>query len=226
MLSVHDGAMLGGAAAAWWLGLVDTEPRKHLVYTRTRGRARRSSATVVVRYRTVQEADAVIHQGLRSTGVALTTLDASVEVGIDVIDRALLTSRVGVDDLLAAHARYPRRHGAALVSGYLRLVADGARSEAERRTVALLRDAGIDGWLPNQAVGGYVIDFVFPAARVAVEIDGFAFHRDPATFQRDRAKRNLLVAQGWTVLNFTWADIVDRPGSVAAQIRGALADAA
>ena len=73
---------------------------------------------------------------------------------------------------------------------------------------------------------GYVIDFAFPDRKVAVEIDGFSFHRDAAAFQRDRTKRNLLTANGWTVLNFTWTDLVDRPAQVAADVRAVLRRAA
>lgn len=226
VLSVHADAVLGGAAAAWWLGLHDTEPRKHVVYTGTRGKARRSSATAVVRYRHLHDEDIAVHRGLRTTAPAMTVLDASLELGISVIDSALLTKRVTVDALLVAHARYPRRHGAPRVASYLRLLGEGARSEAERMTVRLFTAGGLTGWVANMPAHGYVIDFAFPDVTVAIEIDGFAFHRDTRTFQRDRVKRNLLTAKGWTVLNFTWADLVDRPTEVAANVRAALDRAA
>nr|WP_239581753.1 DUF559 domain-containing protein [Gordonia rubripertincta] len=68
---------------------------------------------------------------------------------------------------------------------------------------------------------GYIIDFAIPHVKVAVEIDGFAFHRDAAAFRRDRLKRNLLVANGWTVLNFTWADLVERSTEIVDEVRAA-----
>ena len=51
VLSVSADAALGGVAAAWWLGLHPTEPRKHLVFTASRGVHGRSSATAVIRHR-------------------------------------------------------------------------------------------------------------------------------------------------------------------------------
>ncbi|GAC47138.1 hypothetical protein GOACH_03_01550 [Gordonia aichiensis NBRC 108223] len=222
VLSVHRDAVLGGAAAAWWLGLCPDEPRKHLVFTRTRGRARRSSATAVRRYRVLDDADIVVHEGLRTTSTDLTVLEAAVVLGLSFMDSALLSGRVTLDSLDAAHARYPGRHGAPLVRGYLDLLADGTRSAAERVMTSILDGAGITGWVANLPEGGYVIDVAFPAAKLAVEVDGFAYHRDAKAFQHDRTRRNALIARGWTVLNFTWADLVERPDHVINLIAAAL----
>ncbi len=222
VLSVGREAVLGGVAAAWWLGLHPKEPRKHLVFTASRGRHARSSATAVVRHRDLAEVDVTTHDGLRVTTAGLTVLDASADLGVTVIDAALLSGAVKRADLGDAHARYPKRHGAPAVAHYLELVDDGARSEAERVVVGLFREAGVDGWTANLAMCGYVIDFAFTAARLAVEIDGFGFHRDVETFQRDRTKRNSLVAAGWTVLNFTWADLIERPEQFVSAVTDAL----
>ena len=67
---------------------------------------------------------------------------------------------------------------------------------------------------------------MFRDARLIVEIDGFAFHRDAKTFQRDRTKRNALLTDGWRMLNFTWDDITRRPDATARQVLDALAAAA
>jgi hypothetical protein len=222
VLSVHRRAVLGGVAAAWWLGLHATEPRKHLVFTSTRGRHQRSSATAVARYRILKEEDIVVHDGLRTTGPDLTVLDAALELGLSLIDSALLSGRVTPESLAAAHARYPRRHGATKAAAYLRLIGDGARSEAERLAVALFESAGISGWIANMPACGYVIDFAFPDQMVAVEIDGIAYHSDAVAFQRDRTKRNTLSRKKWNVLNYTWADLIDRPEVVAAEVKSAL----
>ena len=50
------------------------------------------------------------------------------------------------------------------------------------------------------------IDVAFREQRIAIEVDGFAYHSDRARFQRDRSRQNLLVGLGWTVLRFTWDD--------------------
>ncbi len=82
----------------------------------------------------------------------------------------------------------------------------------------------MEGWVCNHPVGGYFVDVAFPDRMLAVEIDGMAFHRDAETFQRDRRRRNDLIALGWTVLNYTWADLTERPGGyVVERVRQALA---
>ncbi len=90
----------------------------------------------------------------------------------------------------------------------------------------LFRESGIVGWTPNVSAEGYVIDMAFTREKLAVEIDGFAYHRDVTTFQPDRTKRNALIAAGWTVLNFTWADIVERGDQVVTTVRNALSRSA
>ena len=50
-----------------------------------------------------------------------------------------------------------------------------------------------------------------PELKLAIEVDGFEHHSSPEAFQRDRTARTDLVALGWTVLRFTWDDVVHRP---------------
>ena len=66
----------------------------------------------------------------------------------------------------------------------------------------------------------------FPDARLAIEIDGWAWHTDVDRFRTDRHEGNALVAAGWTVLRFTWHDLTNRPDYVLAQIKAALLTAA
>ena len=44
-----------------------------------------------------------------------------------------------------------------------------------------------------------------------------------ATFQADRTRQNRLVAAGYTVLRFTWADLTLRPDDVGTQVAATLA---
>ncbi|WHU48208.1 DUF559 domain-containing protein [Gordonia sp. L191] len=92
--------------------------------------------------------------------------------------------------------------------------------------MTIFRAAGVSGWVANLPTCGYVIDFAFPEQKVAVDIDGFAYHRDAVAFQRDRTKRNALIRSGWQVLNYTWADLIDRPDQVAAEVAAALRSSA
>jgi very-short-patch-repair endonuclease len=68
-----------------------------------------------------------------------------------------------------------------------------------------------------------VLDVVFVAARLALEIDGWAHHHDVDRFQADRRRQNLLVGSGWRVLTFTYADLTTGPDDVLRQVQEALA---
>ena len=66
------------------------------------------------------------------------------------------------------------------------------------------------------------LDFAYPAIRLAIEVDAFDSHSSPRALQHDLRRQNALVALGWTVLRFTWADVVRRPERVAAEIHSVL----
>lgn len=139
-------------------------------------------------------------------------------------DRALQQGWLQVRDFEDRVRRQPGRTGNRICRQLAAVVGDGAAAESERVLHRLLRRAGITGWVPNHDiwVGGElvaVIDVAIPHAMLAVEIDGMAHHLAADRFQRDRTRQNALVASGWTVLRFTWRDLVDRPSYVIATIR-------
>ena len=72
-------------------------------------------------------------------------------------------------------------------------------------------------WDAGRFVGE--VDAAYPELKLAIEVDGFEHHSTPEAFQRDRTRQNGLVALGWTVLRFTWHDVVQRPAHVAQLIR-------
>jgi very-short-patch-repair endonuclease len=88
--------------------------------------------------------------------------------------------------------------------------------------IKLLRDAGLAGWVRGHWLAGFEPDFAFPGRRIAIEVDGWAWHWDVERFRTDRQRQNTLELAGWTVLRFTWHDLTHQPAQVAAQIQAAL----
>lgn len=215
-------ATASGLTAAWWLGLTTVEPNPVEV-TVPRNSHGRGGQGVRVRRRDLSEEDIFEDRGLRVTGVALTVLEASARRGggATIMDSAL-QRRVNLGDLLRTHRRNRHRYGATAAQRMLDAAGGGARSEAERLVIQLLRRAGINGWYPNHPVGPYVVDIAFPARRVAIEIDGWAFHSDHHAFQKDRSRQNWLSLRGWHVLRFTWLDVTQYPDKVLSQICAAI----
>lgn len=221
-------ATLIGAGAAWWWKLLD-EPPAVLRFAVPPARRVRSRDGVKV-VRGILAGRCVTVSGVRVVSKAYAVIDAAGELGLRrgaaVMERALLSGRVTLDALRTAHRQRMGRPGSATVARLLVLAAGGARSEAERRVHRLLRDAGVTGWLADHRVtvprvGVAVLDIAFPAARVVVEVDGWAYHRDLPAFRRDHARQNALVLAGWTVLRVDWHALEADPDAVLEMITAA-----
>jgi very-short-patch-repair endonuclease len=214
---------VSGLAAAWWHGLVDCCPPV-IELSLPRDRRPRAQPGIRVRRRDLHLPDLVSVRGICLTDVPLTVLECAVQLGQDgpaFLDRAL-QRQVRLETLRRAHRRNLGQHGSKAAGTLLAVAARGGESEAERRLVALLRRAGIEGWQLGYLVAGYRLDLAFPAARVAVEVDGWAYHRDAERFRQERRRQNELVLAGWTILRFTWDDLTQRPATVLPKIRAAL----
>ncbi len=225
-----SGAVASGLTAAWWWGLRDCAPGAAEV-TVPRARSPRLAAGVAVRRRNLDPPDLIVLRELPVTALPLTVLDAAAALGSDsgrpLVDQAL-QCRVSFAELHDAYCRSSGRHGSPWLGKVLRQAADGASSDAERILHRLLRGARIDGWVANHLAvlsgAEYWIDVAFVARRLAVEVDGWAWHSDVDRFAHDRRRQNALVLAGWTVLRFTWHDLMSRPQAVVAEIREALRD--
>jgi len=227
VLAVGPGAVASHRDAAWLHGL---RPGGHVradVTTTRRGVS--STAQIAVHRTTVLTAeDVTAVDGIPATTVARTLVDLAGVVAQDQLAKAVgEAERLLLFDLRAlerAIERTQTRTG----PGHARLRAvlaehaahgvERDRSELERRFAALVRAAGLPRPRLNHVIEGVEVDAVWPRERVAVELDGWAFHRHRRAFQRDREKANALTVAGWTVLRFTHRDVVARPADVAAQL--------
>ncbi|MGZ5378773.1 MAG: DUF559 domain-containing protein [Mycobacterium sp.] len=214
-------AVAHGLTAAWWHGLIREAPYEVDV-TVPRSKSGRASGLATVRRRDLATVDVALRRNLRITAIPLTVLEAvAVDRSRAIMDSALQRG-IRLEQLQSAQARNARRHGAGVAGRYLREASDGAHSEAERLLVRLLRTAKISGWKANYPVCGYVVDVAFPKQKMAIEVDGWAFHSDQKTFQRDRNRQNAIALSGWQVLRFTWLDLTEHPQRVIAEIARAL----
>jgi very-short-patch-repair endonuclease len=224
LLWAGAGAVLSGGGAAWWHGVADRLPAAVGV-TVPRHRHPRGRPGVALRRRDVHPEDLVVHRGLPSTALPLTVLEAAVELGTGgsaLLDRAL-QRQVRFTAVYRSHCRNLGATGSAAAGRMLVAAADRSASVAERRLVRMLRDAGCRGWVCALPASGYLVDVAFPAARVGIEVDGWAWHMDAARALADKRRQNALVRAGWTVLRYTWHDLVDRPHGVLAEIAHAVA---
>ena len=215
-------AVASGLAAAWWHGLTKFAPDvvEVTVPRDSNGRRRNGSR---VRRRDLKSADVIERNGLRVTELGLTVVEASVRKrgGAKILDYAL-QRQVELRALWGAHLRNKGRYGSPAARRLLRAAGDNAHSEAERLLIRLLKAAQITGWKANYPVAGYKVDVGFPMQKIAIEVDGFAFHSDSDDFHIDRRRQNAIALAGWQVLRFTWLDLTEYSERVIAEIRFAI----
>lgn len=108
--------------------------------------------------------------------------------------------------------------GSPRVARQLASLVPGAASAPERLLAEGLQSAGLTGFLINEPILGYIVDFLDPARRLILEVDGYRTHGTWLAFQGDRTRQNVLVAHGYTVLRYTAHDIQTRLGTILDEI--------
>jgi len=221
-----DRATVSGPAAAFRHGMLLRAPDVVDV-TLPAARHRRPAPGVRWHRHDLLPLDRTSSGGLWVTAPPLTALETALALpdGSTFLDRAL-QRHVRFPALYRAYCRHLGRPGWARAQELICACADRADSAAERLLVRILRDGGITGWVLGYPFGPWTIDLAFPAQKVAIEVDGWAWHVDADRFRNDRRKQNALVRARWDPLRFTWHDLDGRPESVFAEIRDTLTTAA
>lgn len=96
------------------------------------------------------------------------------------------------------------------------------RSVAEDRLLALVREAGLPAPQVNTRVRGHLVDFLWAAERVVVEVDGYRFHSSRASFERDRLRDAEVEEAGLWVIRVTWRQLTEKPLALVARLARAL----
>lgn len=232
-----DGVVSHRSAAELW-GLI--KPAGYVeVSVRYEHNPRVRPPAIVHRIRDLHPRLAVEREHLQVTDPIRTIVDAGLVLPTCSVRDALsrgLTTRLfqihEVEQLRDALGR-PGRSGTGIIEKLIEdrlLTADTEESLLEARFVDLTRRLELPVPVFQHEVwdaGRFIarVDAAYPALQLAVEVDGFESHASPEAFQRDRTRQNYLVAHGWTVLRFTWADVVQRPAMVAKTIRDAISRA-
>ncbi len=164
-----------------------------------------------VRRRDLYQVDVAAVRGLWVAAPPLAALEGAVGLanGSVFLDR-VLQRHVPFPELYGCYCRNLGWSGSVAAARLIISAADRADSAAERIVTKMLRRAGITGWRVGVPFGPYTLDVAFPEAKLAIEVDGWAWHADAERFRADRRKGNALVRAGWTVLRFTWHDLTQR----------------
>lgn len=212
LLACGDGVLLShrSAAALWGLPVM---PGAGVEVSVAGRHCAEPTGVTVHRTRTLIPADVRVHERLPVTAVPRLLVDLAGAVSLRelerVLDEAFVRRLATHRQLSAALGRAHGRQGAALLAGLLEREAAGTmtRSQAEERFLTLVREAQLPPPRVNVRVHGYEVDFLWPAHRVAVEIDGYQFHGTRSAFERDRRKAVVLAAAGIVVMRGTWRQL-------------------
>jgi len=194
------------------------------------GRGRGGSAGVTVhRTRSLHPEDRALRDGIPVTSVARTLLDYAEVVypprlarAFEEADRLRLVDMKALERLMArSHGRHGLVPLQALVSEAWRPLPE-TRSELERVFLELCRDAGLPAPQANVMLAGLEVDALWPRERLVVELDGFAFHRTRAAFERDRRRDAALQLAGYRVLRLTARRLAEEPAAVVGLVRSLL----
>ena len=165
VLARGDGALLSHrSAAALWGFAPAAAPRIDV----TAGRTRHGQPGIALHHvRSLHPADCAARDHIPLTTVARTLLDLSEVVSPRQLERAFEEA----ERLQLLAGRFPRR----------------AQSSSEcSSTFAATPDCPPPA--VNVSVAGFEVDAVWPDRGLVVELDGYAFHRTRAAFERDRVR--------------------------------------
>ncbi|MGB6246060.1 hypothetical protein [Gordonia sp. (in: high G+C Gram-positive bacteria)] len=200
-----------GTTAAWWHGMVRTLPTPLTVSCASEPAAVDLPVQVRTSRRSLRPQWLTEVRGLPLTGKPLTALLAAVELpdGSVFLDRMLQVGQVQLAELERVVAEAAGMHGIVEARRLVAVASSDSESAAERLFVRLLQRRGVTGWVQQLWYGRWRLDFAWPEYRVAVEISGWAFHRDPRRHGNDFAKANHLEHIQWRELQFDWHMLAD-----------------
>ncbi len=92
------------------------------------------------------------------------------------------------------------------------------RSELERRLLKAIVKAGLPRPEVNERVGRHRVDFLWREQRLIAETDGRRFHGHPIAIERDHRRDAELQLLGYTVLRFTWWQVMHETADAIAQL--------
>jgi hypothetical protein len=228
VLACGPTALLSHRSAAALLGLLLTSGS--LIDVASPGRTRHKRPGVALhRPRELHAEDRAVRDRIPVTSVARTLLDLGHVVQPRQMRRAIdEAERLGLFDLRAVERLIGRAQGhpgLRHLEVALRQYSGPpppTRSELERRFLDLCAEAGLPRPQVNVLVQGLEVDVLWSNRRLIVELDGYAFHHDRASFEEDRKRDAALNLAGYRVLRITDRRLHREPGMVVDMIRALL----
>jgi very-short-patch-repair endonuclease len=215
------GGVLSHESAAEHHGLdVVTTPLKPHVTVRRTQRRRNTKLPCFLHWADVPELDG-------ATTPVRTILDCARTLpfceALAIVDSALRKGLVTRDELLAAAIAV---RGPGRAQGIRLVEAGDARAASVLESVLRGRalEAGFHRFVPQFVIADddffARVDLADPYLRLVLEADSFAYHASREALRRDCRRYVNLAMRGWTLLRFSWEDVVLDEGWVAQALEG------
>lgn len=222
VLACGPGTVASDLASAWLLGLVEDLPAIVDLTNRTgRGRGR---AGIRVHRRAVEGVDLARWRGIPTITATRTVVDLAAMLPAERLEEILLlaSSRRLIDEgRLRRLASAPRSPLA--LRRILRSEIPLVRSPAEVAFMRICDRAGLDPPLVNHRIEAdgrtFEVDFHWPQLRLAIEVDGYAFHGGRSRANSDRDRDQTLAIAGWLIHRFTRDQITSNPAEVERRVQ-------
>jgi very-short-patch-repair endonuclease len=194
------------------------------------GRKRKGQGGIRIHnVRSLHPCDRTTVDGIPVTAVHRTLLDYAevarfqqLRLALDAAERRELFDSYELERL---YARAPGRHGLKALKA---AVADftgpapWTQSELERMFLALIREAGLPEPQTNVFVEGFLVDVWWPGPRLAIELDGYDFHKGRGKFDSDRLQDTKLQLAGCMTIRVTQPRIENEPRQLVDDVRRGL----
>ncbi len=222
VLYAGPGAMLSHATAAWWVGLVDSQP--YMIDVSTPRRCRSVPRVRVHQRRAIERQ---WHRGLPVTTFGQTMIDYAAKAPLTKVRLALARADYEGGLNLGAIEQELRsgRVGCARLRKALRIhqprLAD-TNSGLEIVFFELCEREDLPLPELNADMLGWTVDALWREERLAVEIDGPGNHWTPGQIRRDRRKEHDLRSAGLTLLRYSDDQVNHHGAAVMAEVRRAL----
>lgn len=230
VLACGAGARASHRSAAWLWGLGARPGGSTLADVKVPARrVVRRPGIRVHRASHLEAEEVAIVDGIPATDPSGTLLDLAGLLGARELEKAVAraerTSLIRSDELGSLVARHRGRRGMATLAALLEQDGGPAftRSALEDRFVDEVREFGLDEPKYNVWIGGYELDCFWPDARMALELDGEAYHASWQTQQNDRRRDRDLAGLDIHVIRVTWYQLVHETAPTMVKVAEALA---
>jgi predicted transcriptional regulator of viral defense system len=218
----RPGSVASHKTAAWIWELRRWRPETIHVTAPTRQRLKRD---FVVHFARLAPEDRAVVDGIPATSVARTMLDLAPDESIrrlhQMMDRAEERKTFDLrrfDALLARAGGHPGRVKLRYALDTFKPETATLRSDLERRFRDLVLAAGLPRPQANVVVEGYELDCYWEEEGFAVELDIYATHGSPASFEADRERVDDLLLAGIETIRVTGVRLDREPEATIARV--------